>query len=367
MRSDITKLIDNNYDEEPSNCWTKYRYMFAYSLMLSTLGALESFSSALFVEFENQLDVDTVVIALIFTVKSISFGISAIICAFIIDSFHSTHYFVSLSIFFSCISITLIPYIKIVSIMYILFIFIGYTLGIIFVSFPVYIFRKYPQKQDKMMYIVMVIYGITKTAFPIIIQLSISLTSQYKYALFLITFISLLSSISLLMLSTPTHDNYRTVKQSIALSSELPEESMDSIEKKSKQVVLVLSKDKKHIYTQWIIIILLSFMMASFSATQSGLVNFITSYCNDYLFIDESIGRYMISGYYCGQLLYRVMLSAFLGNKNLKKLFIPQKTILIGFFIMNIFLILFVLFDTNSVLIFSVYIICGIFGSGIFP
>eukprot|EP01084_Bolivina_argentea_P151432 264301_1 len=376
---DIDPVLNHKQNDFKSHiCCIEYRYMFAYALLLMSVGSLETFSSAIFVELQHQLNVDKATIAFIFTVKSISFGVSSIICAYVLDSFNETHYFVAITILLSTISITLIPFIQIVSVMYILFIFIGFAIGTLLVAFPVYIFRQYPNQQTKMIYIVLTVYGICKTIIPLLIQLSISLYSSYQYALYIITIISLLTCILLLILSTPKHDTLRSIKKDISTPqmSETDDSDNDNINdtnvnhnfvhEKLKKVAIILKNDKKHMYKERIIIFMLAIIMSCFSATQSGLVNFITSYCDDYLNINGSIGRYMISGYYGGQLLYRLVFSICFGDK-IKKIWLPTTRITIGFLLMNIFLILFVIFNTNISMIFIVYIGCGFVASTVFP
>ena len=74
----------------------------------------------------------------------------------------------------------------------------------------------------------------------------------------------------------------------------------------------------------------------------------------------------MISGYYGGQLFYRLLVAICIGKK-LKKVWLPTRITTVGFMMMNLLLILFVIFDRNVIIIFIVYIGCGFFASGIFP
>ena len=348
----------NNDDQSEPKCWKQYGYILTYSLMLITLGCLETFSSALFVELEKQLNVETVVVALIFTVKSIAFGISSFLSAYILDYFINTHYAVSFITLSSTIAITIIPFVTNVSIMYIIFIFVGTAIGILFVSFPVYIFRAYPSQQTKMMYVVMTIYGISKTILPLLVQLSITLTSSYQYSLYLIACVSSLTCVLLCILPTPKHDHLRNLKQDLVVSRK---ESEDL-----RRMKEALKSDRAHRMKERMLIIILAFIMATFSATQSGLVNYITSYCADYLDIDEAIGRYMISSYYGGQLLYRLLVALCVGDK-LKKIWLPQRIIFFGFALMDILLILFAIFDNSVSIVFFVYFGIGFVSSGIFP
>ena len=233
-----------------------------------------------------------------------------------------------------------------------------------------------------MMYILITVYGICKTILPLLIQLSIKLFNTYQHSLYLITIISIMTFIYLLILSTPKHDHYRTLKKDLSsskLDTDLTDDELENepeneinsdkileITEKSKQAALALKSDKFFVYTQRGIIFILSLIMTMFSATQRGLVNFITTYCNDYLFIDESIGRYMISGYYGGQLLYRLLVAVCIGDR-LKEIWLPTRTITSGFIMMNILLVLITILDKNLIMILIVYIGFGFFASGIFP
>ena len=344
--------------------WHKYKYLGLYSLLVMTLGCMETFHSALFVEMEAQLDTNTALISSMITAKSISFGISGILCAFILDFYDQTHRFVALIIFCSGISIAVIPWILSSIPMFIIFVVIGSSVGTAFVSFPVYIFRAYPNSQNRMMYTAMAIYGISKTVLPLIVQLSITLTGSYQYALYLVTFLAMITVLFLLVLPTPKHDANRTLKRDISNSSVVKDVSADTAN--VHLFADALKADKQHIVTQRVLILLLAVIMASFSATQSGLVNFIAVYCDQYLNIGESMGRFMISGYYGGQLLYRLLVAVVVGER-LKPHWTPTRTLTAGFIGMNLFLILFVFFDQNVAVILTVYIGCGFISSGIFP
>ena len=328
-----------------------------------TLGFVETFHSAIFVELESQLQTNTATIASLITVKSIAFGISAVIYAIILDSCVKTHRIVALLLCLSATSIATVPWINDPIPMFIVFILIGISWGTINVCYPVYIYRAFPNSQQRMFYIAMTIYGISKTVLPLIIQLSVTMTGSYQYALYLISFVAMFTAIILLILPTPLHDANRTLKRDISKSLH---GATETNEKSIASFADALKADKQHIVTQRILIVLLMMILASFFATQSGLVNFIVLYCDQYLNIGESMGRLMLSVYYGGQLLYRLLVVMVVGER-LKSHWTPTRTLTVGLIGMNLFLVSFALFDRNVTVILTVYIGAGFISSPVFP
>ena len=171
--------------------------------------------------------------------------------------------------------------------------------------------------------------------------------------------------------SSSSHHELQTTPEYVQYIDETHTELMESqteLEDISNQVSFVLRNDKLHVILEWIVIILLAIDMAIFSASQTGLVYFITTYCDEYLKIDESNGRFMISVYYGGQLMYRLIFALFIGDKYKNiRWFNPKKTILLGFVIMMVFSIIFIISPQDVVVLYIVYTMCGMFGGGIFP
>ena len=107
--------------------------------------------------------------------------------------------------FLSSISIITVPFTTSTPLMYILFIIIGYGLGTTFVCFPVYIFRLYPShKQSLLIYGMLTLYGVAKVILPLTIQLSISSSGEYHWALSIVASLALFDSICLLFKMTTT-------------------------------------------------------------------------------------------------------------------------------------------------------------------
>ena len=353
-------------DSPPKVACNQMLYLCAYCCLVITLGFIETFHSAIFVELEHQLQTDAVTIASLFTAKSITFGVSAILCAFVLDSYAETHRFVSLNLCLCALSITVVPWIHYPIPMFIMFIFIGISWGTINVCYPVYIYRAFPNSQQRMLYIAMTIYGISKTVLPLIIQLSITMTGSYRYALYLISSVAMFTALILLILPTPQHDDNRTLKKERGVYNRLGTDSPTTEQESIARYADALNGDKQHIVTQRVLIVLLQLILVSFFATQSGLVNFIVLYCDQYLNIGESMGRFMISGYFGGQLLYRLLVAVMVGDR-LKSHWTPSRTLTVGFIGMNLFLVWFVLFDRNVTVIWTVYIGCGFISSAVFP
>eukprot|EP01084_Bolivina_argentea_P106447 190479_1 len=318
--------------------------------------------------------------------------------------------------------------------MYSLFIVIGYSLGAMFVCFPVYIFRLYPASQSLMIYILFSIYGLTKVVLPLAFELSLSITTKYNWVMFGIAIITFFDCICLLLVRTPQHDRLRTVRADVSnhtkpkykigsgkdddtqktdksplepssgpdyaytygnvsddhtMENTTPSkhdhshrntlgshdtvdehdiiiDSQTELEDISNQVCFVLRNNRTLVVYEYIIVTLLSMDMFLHSAIQSGLSVFITTYCHLFLHVDISNGRYMISCYFLGQLLYRLIFAVFIGDKYRRHMH-PKKTISLGFALITVCSVIFLFWLDDLMVLYVVYSLSGAFGGMIFP
>ena len=119
----------------------RWRIYACYCLLSLVYGCVRSMPSALFSEFQTQVSSSVAEISLIFTMRSIGFCVGTIITGYIIDICTKTHSFVSCTIIVTGISISILYYIKNVVTLYIVFVIIGFSSGIISTSIPVYLYR----------------------------------------------------------------------------------------------------------------------------------------------------------------------------------------------------------------------------------
>ena len=128
---------------------------------------------------------------------------------------------------------------------------------------------------------------------------------------------------------------------------------------------------KRHIIR--ILIFLFGVVNTVFMMIQAAMVMFITSYCKDYLDL-EYVGRYLISCYYCGQLLYRLIRSV-LCNRIKEKLqaseFFAFCNLMMAYVFCAICITIWVIFASNlreyAGLLFAVFGLIGFVNSGTIP
>jgi len=169
--------------------------------------------------------VSTVTVALIFSSKSIAFAIGAMVCAWALDQFAETHRYIACVMVLQSTAVVLLPFTSNLPLAFSLFIVIGFSMGSVFVCFPVYVFRLYPHRKSKMLslYLLLSIYLPAKIMTPLLIQFAISSFNAYDLPLFLISALSFISGISMLSVSTPQHDDLRTIKDDIQIHDDHPQ------------------------------------------------------------------------------------------------------------------------------------------------
>eukprot|EP01084_Bolivina_argentea_P205830 351544_1 len=328
-------------------------YLFlVYCLFMICCGLLEPLPGSLFIELEKQLDVGTSDITPSLIARSISFGIGSIITGLVVDKFTESHRYCALLTILCGIFHAILPYTKSLLIVYITFILNGYVLSIAGVTFPIYLFRLYPKKGDRVIYIAMSLLGLSKAVIPFGISLSISMTDSYAIPLISICVLLIIFSILILLFATPKHDESRNINQTNSKNID------------SKSILDLFHENKSYIYYQRALIFVLSCLMMIFSASQECFISFVAVYCEDYVRIDNTnIARYLISIYYIGQLLYRFIISLL----PFAKQFEPSKVTIISFTALVVLTIILIIFDTQIVALFIIWFLSGFFGSSVFP
>eukprot|EP01084_Bolivina_argentea_P092867 167051_1 len=309
-----------------------------YFLVCLYWGFLESLPGSLFNELIEQLNISEIKVSSIFLSRAVTFCVSSIITAYIIDKFISTHKYAFIILIISAICLSWIPFVNDVYIQYILWISLGFASGLIEVAIPVYTFRAFVTNSQKMWFILLTCYGIGKSLIPLIIQFFIELFDTFSYSLFFISFTALTACIFLFILSTPTHDEFRAIEKEMAKTNTL------------RRAQSVLQELEQHKTMRNVIIILFGIILIIFSIIQSGIVTFITLYVSEYLGVSDIMGRYLISTYYGGQLFYRFVIGFCLCDYIKSKLHSANHlfTMLIVYYVIY-------------VLLFCVWIFCTIF------
>merc|ERR1719361_574717 len=88
--------------------------------------------------------------------------------------------------------------------MYAAFIMIGYNIGTVMVSFPVYTLRLYT-RSNRALFRLLAIYGISKTLSPLPIQIVIDKYDSYAPFMYLVSASFSLLCIAFICLKTPKH------------------------------------------------------------------------------------------------------------------------------------------------------------------
>eukprot|EP01083_Nonionella_stella_P175829 613469_1 len=325
----------------------KYLTFFSYCLITVCCGSLEPLGGALYTHFEAQLNTTPQTIANILSIKPIASGAAAILSAWILDHVVNSHYYIAFICIIVSITISLVPHMNNVWQMYVAFVPIGYFIGLTMVTYPVYTLRLY-KHSNRALFRLLSVYGISKTLSPILIQSAIIQFDSYAPFLYMVSGLLFIVSVLLCGLRTPKAEAVAMQSRILGFHTESP--------------ALRVHK------TLYISLILMYFC---FGAFQSGLVNFIQKYViniGDDLHKDQQTARYLISIYYLGQLLYRILAAI------LCKRLSPRKSLLITNSILIIFGLLFVGFGHVSFLkdsyvwvLYGIYINLGFWASGINP
>ena len=343
-------LIQSNENVETkttnSSLFNRKLILFlAYVLLTLCLGALETLGGSLYNQLESQLNTSAQTIAYMLSLKPIISGVAALITAWVLDKFVNSHYYICIMSIITSVIISLMPQMKELWQMYCAFAVIGYAIGTIMSAYPVLTLRLYPNN-NRAWFGLLVIYGISKTTTPILLEASIQIfDGSYGPVLYFVSVLFIILSVILGCMQTPQHISSKN----------------DSAE----QASVSSSKLKYLQYLLYTLFIVLHFL---YSAFQSGLVNFIQKFVTKALDRNVKIARYLISCYYFGQLFYRLVVALFFKELN------PMKSVLLANGMLLVFGLLFCSFgnvffikDSDIWILYVVYVNVGIWASGIFP
>eukprot|EP01084_Bolivina_argentea_P276502 471797_1 len=373
----------------------KKLYFFIYALLYFFHGALLSLPGAIYIELQIKLNTSTTTISWIYSSMSISSALFAFISAYITDKFESTQKYLSLMVFLECVMLITIPFVTNTFIMFMLFIVIGAGFSSYMVCGPVFIFRLYPQTGQHVFFVMGTILSISSMITPLMIQLSINKTNNYYIPLIMLSLCAFMFSVISFCLPTPSHDPNRSIsRKMIKLQNKIKQRKLSqhaetkasdtdktvNIEDvKSSQLTKAVSnrlnKNKRYQKLQNILIMILIICMILHRSISQGTNSFITTYCINYLHIDEAWGRYLISTYWSCGMMYRVMnvmyhqfCTCYFGC-SIKYKITHMYAILIGFIMRTILtLILWILFSNKQVImLFVVFGMNGFFGSPTVP
>eukprot|EP01084_Bolivina_argentea_P067241 122501_1 len=295
--NDDPSIVEEN--DEPKSADLRTRNLFiCYLFVCLYWGFLETLPGSLFSELKVQLTISDISVTQIFLARAVTFCVAAIITAYIIDRFTSTHRYTSFIFCLSLVSVSLVAFINIVYIQYVVWMSMGFASGLIDVALPVYIFRTFTKQSSSqaVWFVLLTCYGLAKTIIPLLIQFCIVFFNAFSYPLFMVSAVALCAAIFLLILATPQHDKFRTIDKQIARVNSL----RDALEVKADM--------KEYTTLRNIIIVLFTVVLITFYFIQVGLITFVTVYVDEYLHASDFVARSLISTYFGAQLLYRFII-----------------------------------------------------------
>ena len=141
--------------------------------------------------------------------------VSSMITAYIIDKFAETHRISAFLLTVSALAVALMSFIDSLLQQYVLWCVVGAAAGLIEVAAPVFAFRAFTRDAAKKWFVLLMAAGSCKMLTPLVIQLSISLSGDYSYGLYIVSLPGLICAVLMLLLPTPRHDKLRGIKKSI--------------------------------------------------------------------------------------------------------------------------------------------------------
>ena len=204
------------------------------------------------------------------------------------------------------------------------------------------------------------------------IELSISYTNTFLYPFIGCAIIGISYSIIVVFLKTPQHDKFRSIKRIVSIQQsrsntiELPENSPTTpkeldLDDLAEKTVDHLKDSENYKRLQNGTLALLMICVGCHGAVERGSISFITTYCNDYLQINDKYGRYYIICYYSGIVISRLMRQGLYANAT------PVWEVFIGFIARILIFIVFILFGTSREILFGLYLLIGISGGCCVP
>eukprot|EP01084_Bolivina_argentea_P167681 290960_1 len=349
--NDTKNGVDNNK--------RRSRIFCLYCMMAICAGVMEPLGPTLYIELQDQLSISESAIAFSFTTRSIAAIISSIISGKVVDCCIESHRYIAFISIVFIVSIIYLPFVQHIYALHVVFGVVGFTYNAHMMVIFIYVLRLYSEekRQDAghRLYIILVMYGITKTVYPLLVQLCIQYSSEYVYALYSVLIIFVVEIVLLLIFTTPTHDKLRTIK------AELNNEPNNKTQK-AEQIFKTLNSDIKHRLYEGTIVFILSVIVFSYSAMQEYFTTFVIVYCKD-THIGEEYGRYLMSTYFCGQLLYRIMNALIEKCKNIPS----QYQMLLSLCMITTVSFIFLFFYDNVIWIFIVWALCGFFSAALIP
>eukprot|EP01084_Bolivina_argentea_P198013 339211_1 len=341
MHSDNLKLKQRKYEKN---------VFIIYCLMGICWGISQPIGAALYAELQSQLNATKQEIAFCFTTRSIASVISSIITGKAVDYLTESHRYIVIPIILFITSICYLPFTSNIYVLHLIFATFGYLWSALAVIVPIYIFRLYSERKREdaghKIYIVLIVYGITKVTFPLCIQISMEYSNNYQYPLYAVTFLCIILTICLLTFKTPKHDKLRTIK------AELNNEK----DSDAKYIYKTLNKDSKHRVYEVAIIVILSIIMFIFSVIYEFYTTFVAVYCN-HIKIDQGYSRYLLALFAGGQLIYRI-LHAMIAK--CKETIHSKNQMLFSFLILLILSFIFLFIDTDIVWLFIFWFLSGV-------
>merc|ERR1719361_1450959 len=282
-------------DNGDSNTTHKKLLFLCYCLCAVDYGCLETMVASLFSDVSEQLGTSELQMSYIVLGRALSYIFSTFIAAFVIDKFRESHRYYGMVLILGAVATVMIPFTSIYAVQMCLWGMTGFVHGTIDTALPVYAYRGWDEGGAIKYVTFLAIKGATNTFTPLIIQFSVSVLGEYKYALFAIALNAVAAGVLALCLKTPQHDVLRSIKAAMQESNRDPTTVLQQLK--------VHSKLKNTVAFLWCSLYIMHGLV------QSGTLTYATVYCTEYLGIDEGIGRFLIAMYCGGQLIFRILIA----------------------------------------------------------
>eukprot|EP01084_Bolivina_argentea_P139795 245887_1 len=350
---------ENKLNEALKNS-KRNKLFVTYCLMAVCWGLCELIGALIYIELQHQLNTTEQAIAFCFTTRSISGLIFGIVTGKVVDHFTESHRFIATTIILYIASMIYLPFTRNIYVLHIIFAIYGALVSVIIISMTVYILRLYSDCKRELvrpkLYTALAVYGLTKTIYPILMDLSIKYSHSYIYPLYISLIFCIILVILLFIQKTPIHDQHRTIK------AELKDNEIESNNSNAIKILEILNKDKQIIICQHIIIVVLNLIMLIYAAIWEYFITFSTVYC-DYLNLGQDYGRLLISTYFFGQLIYRILNAICSKCRNIT----PEWQTFSSFVVLSAVTTIFLFMYDKVIWMFFVWFFCGCFSAAIVP
>ena len=129
----------------------------------------------------------------------------------------------------------------------------------------------------------------------------------------------------------------------------------------AKKTSLHLENSGNYSKIQNITLILLILCMGMQGAFERGLLSYITTYCYEYLEINDKYGRYFQICFYAGSVGGRVVRQIFCANSS------PVYQVFVGWLLRLVLCVLFIFYGNGIAVLYVLYILMGILSGGAIP